>query len=98
MDGPVYDGLAALSLEGRAALVASAIERFDPIDVETILGASPAAARRVIAQSLDRYQLAVAMADLPGAVRVAPSQAEGALAKRVQDVAGRTMSPGRKAQ
>jgi len=31
----VASGLAGVSLEGRAALVASAIERFEPIDVET---------------------------------------------------------------
>lgn len=93
VDPAAYEGLAALSIEGRAALVASAIERFEPIDIETILGASPAAARRMIAEALDRYQMAVAMADLPGVERNAPrSQSDGKLAKRVKSVAARAMS------
>ena len=48
---PSISGLAALSLDARAALVASAIERFDPIDVETILDAAPATARRLVAEA-----------------------------------------------
>ena len=97
MDGTVYDGLAVLSLEGRAALVASAIERFEPIDIETILGASPAAARRVIAQARTRYLQAVESP--PGRQPSAASaQPDGRLAKRVRDVAARAMSTGWKSR
>lgn len=92
VDGVVYEGLAVLSLEGRAALVASAIERFEPIDTETILGTSPAAARRVIAQARSRYLQAVE--GRPGARAGAPPQPEGELAKRVREVAARAMTPG----
>jgi hypothetical protein len=99
VDGEVYDGLAVLSLEGRAALVASAIERFEPMDIETILGASPSAARRMIAQARNRFQLAMAMADLPDEVRsTPPSQPDGELARRVRDVSARAMPAGWKSQ
>lgn len=92
VDSVVYEGLAVLNLEGRAALVASAIERFEPIDTETILGASPAAARRVVSQARSRYLQAVE--SRPGAhLNGNGSQPEGELAKRVRDTAQRAMSP-----
>ncbi len=95
VDGVVYDGLARLSMEGRAALVASAIERFEPIDTETILGASPAAARRVISQARTRYLEAVEgqASTHPGTVKT-----EGDLAKRIREVAARAMSAGWKSR
>lgn len=92
VDGVVYDALAMLTLEGRAALVASAIERFEPIDTETILGASPAAARRVIAQARSRYLQAVEGHPAAPASST-PPQPEGDLAKRVREVAARAMTP-----
>lgn len=93
VDGVVYDGLSALSLEGRAALVASAIERFEPIDTETILGASPSAARRVVALARTRYLQAVeGQAEAQAGMTAA--QPEGELAKRVREVAARAMTPG----
>ncbi len=89
----VYRGLAALSVEARAALVASAIERFDPIDVETILDAAPAATRRAVAEARRRYlQFAVAgSADLAG---LPPDGPAGELAERVERVASRAFSAG----
>jgi hypothetical protein len=88
----VYRGLAGLSIEARAAIVASAIERFDPIDVETILDAAPAATRRVVAEARGRY--------LRHTARTAPDETDaqpdqpGELASRVQDVATRAISSG----
>jgi len=84
---PVYDGMAALSVEGRAALVASAIERFDAIDVETILGASPVVARRAVAQARAGYLTAAAKPSGGEAV-----DRPGPLATRVRDVANRAMA------
>ena len=91
VDEAAYRGLAALSLDARAALVASAIERFDAIDIETILDTSPAAARHAVAEARERY------------VRYASSTAQaerdepddspsGELASRVHDVAARAFS------
>jgi hypothetical protein len=86
--GPAFDGMAALSPIERAALVASVIEGFEPIDVETILDMGPTAARRITARALERYQLAGTAAE-PSAIGAAP----GSLAHRVQEVAGRALSP-----
>jgi hypothetical protein len=92
VDEAVYDGLAVLGLEARAALVASAVERFESIDTETILGASPAATRKVIARARDRYLQAVhgQPNDKTGTLKPA---ADGAIATRVREVAARAMSP-----
>jgi len=92
VDDAAYRGLAALTLDARAALVASAIERFDVIDIETILDASPAAARRAVAEALDRY---VRYAATPPADGDGPDDPpSGDLASRVRDVAARAFSPG----
>jgi DNA-directed RNA polymerase specialized sigma24 family protein len=87
VDDAIYEGLAVLSLEARAALVASAVERFEPIDTETILGASPPAARRVIARARDGYLQAVHG-------RSTHRLPDGALARRIREVTERAMSPG----
>jgi hypothetical protein len=87
VEGPAFDGLAALSILERAALVASAIEGFEAIDVETILDMGPAAARRTAARARAGYQSAAAPVELR-ASRPAP----GELAQRVQQVAGRALS------
>jgi DNA-directed RNA polymerase specialized sigma24 family protein len=93
VDDTAYEGLTVLSAEGRAALVASAIECFEPMDTETILGASPPAARRLIVRARDRY-LQVVEGQAAGQSAPPPSQTEGVLAKRIRDVALRAMSPG----
>ena len=90
-DEVVYRGLAGLSIEARAALVASAIERFDPIDVETILDAAPAAARHAVARARDRY-LRLATRGSAEEPEADPWQPMGELAGRVQDVAARAFS------
>ena len=93
----MYLGLAALSLDTRAALVASAIERFEPIDVETILDAGPAATRHAIAQAREKY----ARFAKRGAAEEAEDTADepvGELASRVQDVAMRAFSSGEAAR
>jgi hypothetical protein len=91
VDGAVYRGLAALRIDARAALVASAIERFDPIDVETILDAAPAATRRVVAEARRRY-VRFTSTDSGEGADVGPDQPLGELASRVQDVASRAFS------
>jgi hypothetical protein len=89
----VYRGLAGLSIDARAALVASAIERFDPIDVETILDAAPAATRQALARARDRY-LRLAASQSPGEAEAAPEDSMGDLAGRVREVAARAFSSG----
>ena len=86
----VYRGLAGLSMDARAALVASTIERFDPIDVETILRAAPAAARHAVAQARNRY-LRFASRGSDGA-DTDPDQPAGDIARRVEGVVTRAFS------
>jgi DNA-directed RNA polymerase specialized sigma24 family protein len=91
VDEAVFQGLAALGVEARAALVASAIEQFEPIDIESILGAGPAGTRRMIAEARDRYLRVVG--DLPaGQPGASPDYPGGELATRVRGVAARTIS------
>jgi DNA-directed RNA polymerase specialized sigma24 family protein len=92
VDEAIYDALAPLSLEARGALVASAVERFESIDTATILGASPAATRKVIARARERYFEAV-QAHPTAKAGTVPPLPDGPLAKRVREVAGRAMYP-----
>lgn len=93
VDEAVYRGLAALSIEARAGLVASAIERFEPIDIETILGSAPSATRRVIADARGRYLRVLANLH-PGQPGGLPDFPDGALASRVRAVAAWALSGG----
>jgi hypothetical protein len=87
----VFRGLASLSIDARAALVASDIERFDPIDVETILDAAPATTRHTVAEARNRY-LQSASAGASEEADWAADQLAGELAGRVQRVAARAFS------
>lgn len=88
----VYRGLASLDLNARAAFVASGIERFDSIDVETILDQAPAATRRIVAEARKRYlRFAGGSADEEQAPAEEPM---GELASRVRTVAARAFSIG----
>lgn len=86
VDEALFHGLQALSLRERAALVASSIEGFAPLDVATILGVSPVAARRVAATARRRFAAAYA-ASPSGEVSYGP------LADRVLLVAARGFVP-----
>jgi hypothetical protein len=93
VDETVYRGLAGLSIDARAALVASAIEQFDPIDVETILDAAPAATRHIVAEARKRYLRAA----VEGSAEEAETSLDGAvgeLSSRVRDVAARAFAAG----
>jgi hypothetical protein len=88
VDETAFDGLAALAPLERAALVASAVEGFDPIDLETILGSSPADAHRTVARARRRYLAAVL-----AAARAQPDHpvAAGALTARIDRLAAHTI-------
>lgn len=93
VDGAAFDGLAALDFDARVAFVASSIERFSPLDIETILRTGPAATHRAIERARRRYLSAVA--NLPETDRpslVASAGVEGELARRVRIVAERAFS------
>ena len=85
VDDALLRSLRALSLRQRAAIIASAVEGFDALDVATILGTAPAGARRAVAEARRRF-LATA-ADAGEEVRYGP------LADRVLLVAARGFSP-----
>jgi DNA-directed RNA polymerase specialized sigma24 family protein len=77
-------GLSALGVRERAAVIASEIERLDPLDVAVVLDASPSRARRIASQARRQYLRAAAPAatlDMPGP-----------LATRVLDSAHRAIS------
>ena len=90
VDAAVYECLAALSNTARAALVASAIEGFETIDVETILGTGPERTQHLIAEARAGY-LSTAGYTRDGATSMS-AWADGPLMARVRNVATRAMS------
>ena len=91
VDQSTYDGFAALSITARAALVASAVERFETIDVETIIGADAPRTRRLIERARAGY-LAVAAKPPSGQEGVPPAGPDGPLAARVRSAASWAMT------
>ena len=85
-DSPTFEGLAALSARARAALVASAVERFDPIDVETILGSSGSATRKAVSRARARYLEVMGRQPAAGTKFMT-----GTLSKRVREVVDRAL-------
>jgi DNA-directed RNA polymerase specialized sigma24 family protein len=86
-------GLAALSLDERAALVVSGIERLDAIDLETVLGRSRHAVRRLVYAARRRYLATIEQAGaLPDTGR------RGLLAARIAATAGRALGAGEDAR
>lgn len=90
VDEATFDALARLSPVGRAAVAATIIERFEPMDVETILGTSAGDARRLVARANRRYLAAAA--DNGDASAPAPV---GALGRRVHTIAERGFAKAR---
>ncbi|HEX9634286.1 MAG TPA: hypothetical protein VGB34_02240 [Candidatus Limnocylindria bacterium] len=72
----------------RAALVASTVERFDPIDVETILGMPTGSSLRTVARARQRYLAAVMATANPQELVDTPG---GELGDRIREVADRAM-------
>lgn len=82
----VADALGSLTVDERAALVAAVIEGLEPIDIETILATTPVRARRAVARARGRY-----LQSVQAALGALPYPSPGALAARVQHVAGQAM-------
>jgi hypothetical protein len=76
--------------------VASTIERFDPIDVETILDAAPAATRHRVAKARSRYMRFATGGT--GDTDAPLDHQSGEIANRVQGVATRAFSTGNEAR
>ncbi len=87
VDEATFNGLASLSLGGRAAVAATIIERFEPMDVEAILGTSSSATRRVVARATRRYLAAVASSEVDSDTTPA-----GELSRRVHGIAERAFA------
>jgi hypothetical protein len=68
--------------------VASTVERFDPIDVETILGMAAGSSLRTVARARERFVAAVTAATAPAELANQPG---GELGDRIREVAGRAM-------
>ena len=93
VDEAMYTGLEVLGLEARAALVASAVERFEAIDTETILGVSAPAARKLVSRARDQYLQAIHAQ--PTDKAAFPQRIpDGVIATRVREVTERAMAPG----
>jgi hypothetical protein len=86
VDEPLLACLSGLSIVERAALVASSVEHLAPADIETILGAGPAATRRMVAAARARY-LAAAAKGAGAAI------GSGQLTEQVLMVAARGFAP-----
>lgn len=89
-----FDRLALLSTDERAALVAATIERFQPVDVEMVLGRSPSAARRLILRARRRFlfDLREARTFVPGKPASAAAQ-RGPIGRMVDEVTERSLGP-----
>lgn len=88
----VVAGLSAMPVAERAAFVAATIERFEPLDVEQIVGRDAAATRRLLTAARRRFLATTAPGQ--GAGRLAPPVAaapRGGLATRIERVASETM-------
>lgn len=84
VDPLAYRGLSVLGLVERAALIASEIERLDPLDVATVVAASPSGAHHIATAARRRY--------LRTATPSAAPRTDGPLAIRVHEAARRAMS------
>jgi len=84
-----FDGLAALAPRERSAFVAAAIERLAPIDVEAVLRADAADARRLVMRARQRYLAAAAarIAREPLTEAAVTDAPPGALTERVETLA-----------
>jgi hypothetical protein len=88
-DDVCFGGLAAIGFDDRAALVASTVEGFEGLDLETILSTSPSETPRRATRARSRYLAAVGEPrDRPLA---APSNRLGSIGTRVRDAAMRAM-------
>jgi hypothetical protein len=89
--------LGTLSILERAAIVAEAVERLDPIDVETVIGKPPAAAHRILRSAREGYVracLAVTEPASAGAAEEGPvAEGDGELARRVRRITSRVLAP-----
>lgn len=85
VDRAVIDGLAALSVRERAALVAADVERLDHRDVAVLVGRSGRGLERVLTGARMRYMRAHAAAPL------ADASPDGELVLRVRDIAQRAL-------
>jgi hypothetical protein len=87
---PAIETLEGLSIEDRAAVVASSVERFSMVDVAAILGRELEATRGIVRSARRRYLAAALhwLADEP-----ASAFQGGEIAARVDDVAQRTVGP-----
>jgi hypothetical protein len=88
-----FDGLAGLDRAGRVAFVATAIERLEPIDVETVVGRGPVETRRLVEQARRRY-LAGATAALARESGLPPDSGDapsGGLASRIESLADQAL-------
>jgi hypothetical protein len=77
------NALAQMSMDERAALVASAVERLDAGDVATVVGRSASASRKLVLRTRQRY-LGASLHWLGDA---ADPTGGGAIARRVQEAA-----------
>jgi DNA-directed RNA polymerase specialized sigma24 family protein len=84
VDSLVFRGLAALRVRERAAIIATEIERLDPLDVAAVIEASPSRTHRMAADARRRY--------LRAATPAQPPETRGPLAARILEAGRRAIS------
>ncbi len=87
----VIAALRVLREHERAALVAATIERFEAIDVETILGRSPSAARRAVSVARERFLAAVLRGTRSPRASAPATPPNGLLARRIRETRVRAL-------
>jgi len=90
VDGITYRTLESLTVEERAALVATSLEGFGPLDVEGILGSGSRAARRRISEARVKFFIRHVAADQ------APYPRPGSLGSRVTEIADQALTRSRR--
>ena len=87
----VVAALRVLREHERAALAAATVERFEAIDVETILGRSPSGARRAVSAARQRFLEAVRRATRSQRTNAPADPADGLLARRIRETTIRAL-------
>lgn len=89
MTDAAFDGMAGMDVRERAAFVAAAVERFEPLDVETILRTDAGTARRLVDRARRRYLAAAgtAIGREPLAGDAQPDAPPGSLTRHIEALA-----------
>jgi hypothetical protein len=84
-----FDGMAGMDVRERGAFVAAIVERFEPLDVETILRSDPRTSRRLVDRARRHYLVAAgsAIGREPRLGDASPDAPPGGLTRHIEALA-----------